>query len=199
MEHKSSYKASDNNELLICLLKGIQSKKRLPTIDETRYRALRTRDTVDFPSAVAAFAYSYNGKEWGGFTDKYYRNGRYHSYSEERKRYYKQLAQNKTFSKTILRLCDYTDLKPKNALVYCDPPYRGTTQYGDNFDSAEFWDVMREWSEDNIVLVSEYTAPRDFVVVASRQKTMSLSGEGNGGKRRERLYVHKMNAYIFNR
>jgi hypothetical protein len=52
--------------------------------------------------------------------------------------------------------------------VYCDPPYEHTTRYKGTapFDHAAFWQTMRDWARhDNIVLVSEYHAPPDFVVV----------------------------------
>lgn len=198
VQNKRSYTASDDNDLLICLLKGVQTHKRLPNISAARYDRMRDEDKVTFNHAVAAFAYSYAGKEWGGYTDIYYRNGRRHSYSEERKKYYKSLMQNDIFKRTRLRCCDYEVHRPKNKIIYCDPPYGNTTQYnGELFDSEWFWDVMRKWSRDNIVFISEYSAPRDFVCIASANKSMSLSGRGSAGKRRERLYVHKKNKDIF--
>lgn len=77
---------------------------------------------------------------------------------------------------------DYRTLTPHGALVYCDPPYKGTTQYDGvgSFDIAEFWGVVRAWSKDNIVLVSEITAPKGFRAVATfpTRRTMRTT---NGG------------------
>lgn len=58
----------------------------------------------------------------------------------------------------------YTDFE--NCLIYCDPPYEGTTSYktGD-FNSYEFWEYVRFMSEKNLVFVSEYKAPDDFICV----------------------------------
>jgi DNA adenine methylase len=55
----------------------------------------------------------------------------------------------------------------EGCLIYCDPPYFNTTQYGisQDFNYGEFWDWCREMSERNIVLVSEYTAREDFQVI----------------------------------
>lgn len=59
---------------------------------------------------------------------------------------------------------EYTDFE--NCLIYCDPPYEGTTSYktGD-FNSYEFWEYVRFMSENNLVFVSEYKAPDDFICV----------------------------------
>lgn len=61
---------------------------------------------------------------------------------------------------------DYRKYNPVNHLIYCDPPYRGVSQgYGcmdGTFNSDEFWEIMREWSERNVVVISEYEAPDDF-------------------------------------
>ena len=70
----------------------------------------------------------------------------------------------------------YDAWKPKGMLVYCDPPYKDTTQYkvGD-FDHEKFWNVMRKWSKDNYVFVSEETAPKDFKCVWKKPKLRSLT------------------------
>ena len=67
------------------------------------------------------------------------------------------------------KCCSYDEWNPKNALVYCDPPYTSTNQpyFSKVFDSDKFWDTMRKWSKNNIVVVSEYTAPDDFPMIAS--------------------------------
>jgi len=62
----------------------------------------------------------------------------------------------------------YLDWKPKNAFIYCDPPYSDTTQpyYTKTFDTDLFWETMRKWSETNTVVISEYSAPDDFFCIA---------------------------------
>ena len=59
----------------------------------------------------------------------------------------------------------YHDFNPKGMLIYCDPPYLNNnfnTKYFTNFDHDKFWKVMRKWSENNIVIISENSAPKDF-------------------------------------
>lgn len=59
---------------------------------------------------------------------------------------------------------EYTDFE--NCLIYCDPPYEGTTSYKTGvFNSYEFWEYVRFMSENNLVFVSEYKAPDDFICV----------------------------------
>jgi len=57
---------------------------------------------------------------------------------------------------------------PSPLLIYCDPPYRNnniSSNYFKEFDHEHFWDIIRGWSKDNIVVVSEYTAPADFICI----------------------------------
>lgn len=72
----------------------------------------------------------------------------------------------------------YERWDPKNFLIYCDPPYHNTKQYKirPNFDHTIFWDIVRKWSKNNIVIVSEYKAPRDFKCIwkKKRKKTINL-------------------------
>ena len=59
----------------------------------------------------------------------------------------------------------YQDLDVTNALIYCDPPYANTTGYKtDDFDSEAFFGWCRvQAAKGNIVFVSEYSAPADFI------------------------------------
>ena len=87
---------------------------------------------------------------------------------------------------------DYRDVElPQNATIYCDPPYRGTAGYhGDTFD----FDAFDAWLEDvdRLVIVSEYTAPKNCVCVAKREKAALMGGSrGGGDKVMEGLFVHE--------
>ena len=78
---------------------------------------------------------------------------------------------------------------PEDAVIYCDPPYIGTTnEYGNNVDYEEFY----QWCErqENLVVVSEYTMPKDrFVRVAMKEKRQTLSATANNKIKEEGLYV----------
>ena len=64
-------------------------------------------------------------------------------------------------------ICDsYENLDFTNALVYCDPPYQGTSGYKTGaFNHEHFFEWCREQAKKNIVFVSEYNAPDDFECV----------------------------------
>lgn len=64
-------------------------------------------------------------------------------------------------------ICDsYENLDFENCLIYCDPPYQGTSGYKTGaFDHEKFFDWCRQQAKKNIVFVSEYNAPDDFIEV----------------------------------
>ena len=64
-------------------------------------------------------------------------------------------------------ICDsYENHSFENCLVYCDPPYQGTTGYKTGaFDHDKFFEWCREQAKKNVVFVSEYNAPDDFECV----------------------------------
>ena len=87
---------------------------------------------------------------------------------------------------------DYTELEiPANSIIYCDPPYEGTTKYTNEFDHNLFWDWVREKSKQgHIVFVSEYNAPDDFECVWQKEAKSSLSANGKIGG--NKLSVEKL-------
>lgn len=86
----------------------------------------------------------------------------------------------------------YSDVAvPDNAVVYADPPYKGTdaTGYKCDFDYAAFEKWLNE--VPFMVIVSEYNAPAGCVEIASIKK-LSLFGTGNkGGTNTEKLFVQE--------
>lgn len=89
---------------------------------------------------------------------------------------------------------DYRSWDPMDAVIYCDPPYRGLAGYRGvgSFDSDIFWEQVREWSSRNIVYVSEVEAPEDFRAVMDVSVRGGLrDSEGNNITRRERLFVRR--------
>tara|TARA_B110000046_G_scaffold184561_1_gene223363 strand:+ start:3359 stop:4129 length:771 start_codon:yes stop_codon:yes gene_type:complete len=196
VKDKATYQASDANPLLITLLVAIQEKRPLPRVhSREEYRALH-RDALADPlhRATAAFTYSFNGKEWGGYVSTYTRrDGRVDDIPASRRRYYDKLAANDAFLKTTIRRESYVDLSPVNCLVYCDPPYESTTGFktDQKWNADAFWEMMRSWSADNVVFVSEYAAPDDFRCVASAKKMSCVAGGANQSERTEKLFVHQ--------
>lgn len=87
-----------------------------------------------------------------------------------------------------LYMADYREVPlPPDAVVYCDIPYKGTSQYSVPFAHAEFC----EWARVQTVplFVSEYDMPAsDFVCVGEKARCGTLSATNNAQRVTERLY-----------
>lgn len=87
---------------------------------------------------------------------------------------------------------------PDGAIVYCDPPYRGTNcgcYDGFDFEAFDAWLA----SCGHLCVVSEYTAPAGCVEVAARQKQCSASANGKSQRMTERLFVHESQLETYER
>ena len=82
-------------------------------------------------------------------------------------------------------------------MVYCDPPYQNTKQYANaiKFDYDQFWNVMRKWSENNYVFVSEQNAPNDFISIWEQKVSRSIKASDKSTAV-EKLFVYKNGRYI---
>jgi DNA adenine methylase len=177
--------ASDYNKDLILLYKEIKKGTfRYPTnITKEQYSLLKQEKS----SALRGFvgiAYSYGGGWFNGYL--YGDNKR--NYVDEAIRAFKDLEP--TIKGTTFLNEDYKNLNPKNLFIYCDPPYVNTTQiYKINtFNTKEFWEIMRKWSKNNIVVVSELTAPSDFKCIWKyKYNTRFMT---NDVSRTEKLFIH---------
>lgn len=83
----------------------------------------------------------------------------------------------------------FFDVHPQPGLVvYCDPPYRGTSGYGTEFDFELFDARVLEWARFGPVYVSEYSFPHGRVVWERASTTTLRSGQGGAKPHIERLY-----------
>lgn len=87
---------------------------------------------------------------------------------------------------------DYRELEDiEGALIYCDPPYRGTGKYtaAGSFDHDYFYNWCIKMAKKNIVLVSEYWMPEGFKEIWSKPVKVCLdSTRSKGLQKIERLY-----------
>ena len=79
----------------------------------------------------------------------------------------------------------------KNFVIYCDPPYSNTYKYSSDKDFCHnnFWNWVRNFSKNNVVLVSEYTAPDDFAILFEKDLVTSIGPRA--AKQPERLFKWK--------
>lgn len=74
-------------------------------------------------------------------------------------------------------------------VIYADPPYDGKGGYGVAFDNADFWAWCRQ-PRRALLIISEYSAPTDFVEIWAKKVTCAMSQNGEVGRPIERLFVH---------
>ena len=98
---------------------------------------------------------------------------------------------------------NYLDIKiKKNSIIYCDPPYydpKGYNtryKYGEkyiDFNHLEFF----KWclNQENLVIISNYCMPNDFICIDEIKKSVSMSDHtgSNGAEKSnsEKLYIPK--------
>ena len=87
----------------------------------------------------------------------------------------------------------YNDVMiPKGSIIYCDPPYAGTSEYKEgSFNHAEFWEWCRKVSKTNKIYISEYFAPKDFEPLLSFSQKSTLQGgsQQHNNQPKERLFI----------
>lgn len=184
----------DKHTYLIEMYKELQ-KGWLPPTKLTKEEYMHIKNNPDeqpYLTGFVGFGCSFAGKWFGGYAkDNSGRNYCLNAYNSILKK-----IESGLLSETIFICCDYRELKPKDMIIYCDPPYKNTTQYDKNivgkFDNNEFWEIMREWSKDNTVLISEYEAPNDFEIVWEKQVKLDIRDKNNNKQERiERLFKYK--------
>lgn len=74
-------------------------------------------------------------------------------------------------------------------VIYADPPYYGKGGYCVKFDNVEFWEWCRR-PRRALLIISEYSAPPDFVEIWAKKVTCTMSSNGEVGRPIERLFVH---------
>lgn len=162
--------ANDKHEYLISMWKGVQEGYTLPdNITKEQYEAIR-KDTSDkVLHGFVGFGLSFAGKWWGGYA----RGGEGRNYCQNAKN--STLRKMETLKDVLFSNKDYKEVViPSGSLVYCDIPYKNTTQYSKkevgDFCHQEFyeWCKVKE-SEGVTVLVSEYlqNVPEDARVIFS--------------------------------
>ena len=150
----------------------------------TREEHKHIRDNKDeYPPHVVAwvgFNCSYSGVYFGGFSgETKTKIGTIRDYQSEAIN--NVLKQVPKMQDVVFQNKPYSELElPPNSIIYCDPPYEGTSKYKTGiFDHNLFWDWVRNISKQgHTVFVSEYNAPIDFECVWQKEAKSSLSANG---------------------
>lgn len=190
--------ANDIHPNLIAMWKEIVYKMWIPPM-YTKEQYIDIRDNKqNYPEYVVGwvgFNCSYSGKYFGGFAGQTKTKiGTVRDYQQEAKSNVSNQIYN--LKDVVFENKPYLELKfPPNSIIYCDPPYEGTTKYTNKFDHKLFWNWVRNISKQgHTVFVSEYNAPNDFKCIWSKEAKSSLSANGKIGG--NKVSVEKLFKYV---
>lgn len=165
--------ANDIHPYLISMWRAIQAGWVPPEhITENEYNHIRLHRDEYMPALVGYAGFCSFGAKWfGGFprasnkdkTNDVYRN---------------IMKQAPKLQGVQFYNVEYYEIPiPPDSIVYCDPPYAGTTKYRTSeFDHEFFWEWCRQLEQTGRqVFVSEYAAPDDFECVFEREQKTTIN------------------------
>ncbi|MGL5749308.1 MAG: DNA adenine methylase [Paraclostridium sp.] len=174
--------ANDKHKYLISMWNELQNGWIPPkNITEEYYRYIKNNQQDNpYISGFIGFGCSYSGKWWGGFArNSGNRNYCLNAHNSTMKKM-KHLMDVRFLNK------DYFDVEiPIGAVVYCDIPYKNTTEYCSlevgKFNHDKFYEWVRANKEKYTILISEYkqNIPDDFNIlleIESKQDIRSKDG-----------------------
>lgn len=184
---------NDTNHYLIMLLQAVGKGWHPPLdVSEEQYKNAQSLSTTNYPDYLIGFigiGCSFSGKWFGGYARGNNGWGYPRNYASESSK--NIVKQANGIKDSILKVGDYYELDiPEKSIIYCDPPYMGTTKYSDYFDSNRFW----EWCDNLIkkghqVFVSEYQAPDGWTCVWQKEVNSSLTKNTGAKKAIEKLFT----------
>lgn len=181
---------NDINGDLVALWEAVTYNRYIPptTVSENMYYLVKDNPTA-YPAELRAFVSigcSYSGIMWGN-----YAKGNTRNYAAEASRGALRKATKLTGVTFSSGSYDAMYIPP-NSLIYCDPPYEGTTKqerYAGRFNHATFWEWCRSKArEGHTIFVSNYNAPSDFIEVWSKDVVSTVAKYKNGKAVVERLF-----------
>lgn len=193
MRHMGDRKkvACDLNPDIINLWRDIQKGWVPPTFMTKEEVIFQKSQESSALRCFAAHGCSFGGTHFGSYI------GNYNGGKEEIDRSSRSIMKvsEKIMDVQFQDAKSYKELSPTKSTIYCDPPYITASKSVlgmDNFsafDHDDFWSVARQWVlNGNIVIVSEFTAPDDFVSVWERK---TVSNVNHKGYRLEKLFMHE--------
>jgi DNA adenine methylase len=185
---------SDINPALIALYQAVRDGWVPPTsVSREEWTAAKSLPDSDPMKAFCGFGCSFGGKWFGGYArigvvtkgngQSWLRNAA----TQTRKTLARDVA---ALGMCTLRRGSFFDVEPGSLgieALYCDPPYVGSTGYGEAFAHARFWRLCERWSECGVrVYVSEYVSPVEASIALERRTTTCVNQAEHAP--RERLF-----------
>lgn len=185
---------SDINKYQIALLKHLQANRELPDYI-TKEEWIDIRDNKDkHPEWLVGFVgtvCSFRGVWFSGYlVDRWERKD--NKVNDMITQFNNQVKKEREVEKLYgihLEVKHYLEKNMiNNSIIYCDPPYINTTDYGTDFNHIEFYNWCIDKSIDNLVIVSEYQMPIDRFQCIQEIKLSN----GLGSKEKiEKLFIVK--------
>lgn len=173
---------SDANAALVALYQAVAAGWAPPTsITPEEYEAAKTLPDDDPRKAFIGFGCSFGARWFQGFARGAGTRGP-RNYADESAR-----AVVAEVGELVARGCsfarvDFLDVEPEptDAVIYCDPPYAGTTRYVGmpTIDHDRFYERVAGWASYTDVFVSEYDMPQELggQLVLEFQHTLAVTG-----------------------
>ena len=185
----------DSNESIIEMWGASQQGWKPPkTCSKEQYEKLKNQEKPTAEKGFVGVACSYSGIFFVGYRgEQTFKNGTITKTVNSAAMAARSVNRIASMIKNVkFKACKYQDIDPKNMLIYCDPPYK-SNKYQQSiffqFDSEEFWVIMRKWSKSNIVVISEYKAPYDFRIIWKNEIKVIHNGKTN--TKTEKLFIHE--------
>lgn len=158
---------SDMNHYLIALLKKIQGGVwDFEVVTEDVWRSVKNNpdNYEEWFVAYCGIICSFRGRWFAGYAPQMYTKASGEIVDLQIKGYNSLCRERKSLLGVHFNACDYAfnNIK-KHSIVYCDAPYRNTIEYmTGKFDFKNYYNWLIELSKDNLVIISEYSMPKQF-------------------------------------
>ena len=184
--------ANDSNKYLISFLKELQIQIPFspPPIDELEYKNIQNNKDK-YPNwlvGYVGFNLSFGGKFFGG-----YRRDSIGIRNYENEAIRNIRKQQLSLQGIDFRCENYLNLKiPDNSIIYCDPPYKGTTQYNEKFNYEAYYKwCIEQKNKGHSVFMSEYEMPDNFTCIWEMDISSNLDVNTKNRRKIEKLFIVK--------
>ena len=190
---KLNYKAGDTNKSIIMMWNKTKKGWKPPVklVSRSKFMKLKCDGNSSAEKGYIGHYYGYMAKYFQPFDDRHNAKSRQKS-SENVSNIGKKMKGSITDrSEVHFTPGSYEQFsKLSGYIIYCDPPYQKQSHYYTedgkhitSFDHDKFLNWCRKMSENNIIFLSEYSAPKDF------EQIWSISSRTTGKVMKEKLYI----------
>lgn len=175
VDHPNRY-ANDGSKYVIAVLKRAQRGGEFPDVitEEFFQQVKNNKDAYpDWLVGFVGFGCAFGGSFFSGYAREHHTRPGLTSAGKASRSFQKVDYSRINFSSYLFN--DFV-MPEGPGLIYCDPPYEGTTGYSIDFDTEQFYRWSREQARRHTVLVSEYEHNARGPVVWKTQAQQTMAG-----------------------